>query len=121
MGATTDAKKTGTLHMSVPSKTFLLGEYSILNGGRALLINNEPRFSCSLVPTEDSKGAQGFSQLGAAARLLQDIDLSGYSLHFQDPHEGQGGFGASGAQYIFAYAVKLFLAQGLQAVENLRY
>lgn len=55
-----------------PSKTFLLGEYAVLDGGPALLIATEPNFT--------------------------------YENHtFSDPYQGQGGFGASGAKFIFQH------------------
>lgn len=33
-----------TIALSAPSKTFLVGEYAVLRGGPALLLNTSPRF-----------------------------------------------------------------------------
>jgi len=64
--------------LSVPSKTFLIGEYVALEGGPALLLNTTPRFGLEV--QKDNKV-------------------------FRDPHRSRGGFGASGAEaLLLAYA-----------------
>ena len=42
-------KKPVKLCISFPGKTFLIGEYAVMKGGSALLVNTSPRFkfSCS--------------------------------------------------------------------------
>lgn len=57
--------------ISAPSKTFLLGEYAVLNGDAGIVLCTEPRFEWS-----EDKG-------------------------FVDPHKGLGGLGASSAKFAF--------------------
>lgn len=58
------------MKLRCPSKTFLVGEYAVLNGGPCLLLATEPYFTWE-------------------------------NQTFLDPHRGLGGFGASGAKFVF--------------------
>jgi len=68
-----------------PSKTFLLGEYAVLNGGPAILLATEPYFEWE-------------------------------NNHFKDPYQGKGGFGASGAKFVF----KMFQENCFDALSALK-
>lgn len=60
------------MKISCPSKTFLVGEYAVLDGGPAILLATPPYF------------------------MLED------DLTFVDPYHGAGGFGASGAKFVLS-------------------
>ena len=60
------------MKLSIPSKTFLVGEYNVLFGGSAVLIATEPSFAIE-------------------------------NNHINDPYNGNGGFGLSGAKFIASY------------------
>ncbi len=82
--------------LSVPSKTFLMGEYLAVFGEPSLLVTTQPRF-CLRVFEGESNSV--FHPESPAGRLLQKkpTDLS---LGFVDPYDGAGGMGASSAQFI---------------------
>lgn len=84
--------------ISVPSKTFLMGEYGVLAGGPALVLNTEPRFELhhSAVPTQD------FHSSSPAGKLLTETGTK-KNFKFFDPHQGAGGVGASSAQFLALY------------------
>ncbi len=98
-----------TLTFTAPSKTFLVGEYAVLGAAPALIINTTPRFA--LVAT---KGPTSFGDLhpdSAAGRWVKQRAplLEGWNLEFQDPHNRQGGFGASSSQFIFVHCLTTYL------------
>lgn len=88
------------MHLSLPSKTFLLGEYAVLEGGHALLLGHQPNFEASLVP---GPPAHSFHAESPAGRWLKAHPAQG-TLTFRDPHRGAGGFGGSGAEFVAAFA-----------------
>lgn len=95
---------------TLPSKTFLLGEYLVLTGGPALLLNTAPYFQCDVRQTDVFTESKLFSSIhpsSPAGRFLQQhINFfKNFAINFYDPHQGKGGFGASSAQFA---AVALF-------------
>jgi len=102
------ALRTMPLHnikkIRVPSKTFLTGEYAVLNGFNALIMTHEPFFKCSL-SGENINDLKSISfHMGSPAGKLE-IELSGLQCkwNFEDPHGGAGGFGGSTAEFISVY------------------
>ena len=116
------------VEISCPSKTFIIGEYAVLNEASAILLNTKPRFSCLI-----KQGVKD-SILSSREDLLQDssgkifsnIDIfqnkyikewiKKYSigsqkclLEWSDPHNGRGGFGFSTAQFNILYAYSCYL------------
>jgi hypothetical protein len=114
----------GSLVLSLPSKTFLLGEYLALLGGPTVVATFGPRFE--LRREAFSGEAKKVDEIGAileknrfhpqspVGRLLswaaQNYGLErvtsiveGWS--FFDPHHGAGGFGASTAQFGLIYGL----------------
>lgn len=91
------------LILSTPSKTFLCGEYAVLNKGPALILNTEPRFQLSLIESALSPLALNISEQSPAGKLFKKYldKFIGKRVNFTDPHHGKGGFGASSAQFIF--------------------
>lgn len=104
------------IRLSAPSKTFLIGEYAVLVGGPALVVNTAPRFSFLATRLQSTASPGSILEAGIAAAspagqwLGQNAaQLSQWTLQFVDPHEGRGGFGASSAQFVFAHAFTTFL------------
>lgn len=100
------------IEISVPSKTFLFGEYLVLNGGPALFLNSTPRFKL-IIEQKDSREVEclNFGQNPAAERFIQTNPyLFDYlTLNFIDPYKGLGGFGASSALYLLVAIFKRYL------------
>lgn len=91
---------------AIPSKTFLLGEYVALNGGPALVYASAPLFELTLIPSNET-AALPFHPESPAGRYYRSIQaqLPHCQMTFTDPHNGQGGLGASSAQFIALYTV----------------
>jgi mevalonate kinase len=93
-------------NLTVPSKTFLLGEYLVLKGGPAILLATPPPFYLNVFPVSSQSGSgSNIHPDSPAGRWLQKWKqfYSDYSFHFIDPHAGLGGFGASSAQFVMLY------------------
>ncbi|MES2962279.1 MAG: hypothetical protein V4760_00210, partial [Bdellovibrionota bacterium] len=95
---------------SVPAKTFLVGEYVALDGGPSIILNTEPRFELVLQPANlGGAGSSGALFVGSspAGRYLAKYPdaFEGEDAEFVDPFKGQGGLGASSAQFALACAV----------------
>ncbi len=88
--------------LSVPSKTFLLGEYLILGGGPALLVATAPRFSLKV--SDSPENQKSFHPESPAGLLLQKYPERNLKFEFIDPHQSSGGLGASSAQFALVQA-----------------
>jgi len=99
-----------TISLSLPSKTFLVGEYLVLKSGNAFVLNTEPRFSAEL-KTHGNGRIFGIHSSSPAGRFWQDNQkwFAQTDLTFKDQHEGLGGFGASSAQFASIYFLKKIL------------
>ena len=90
---------------SVPGKTFLIGEYLALHGGPSILLSTAPRFVLRAgLKGRPAKTAMPFAPKSPAGRLLAKANMSAARFDISDPHLGQGGMGASSAQFILSYA-----------------
>jgi hypothetical protein len=83
--------------LKVPSKTFLLGEYAILETGCALLIGHKPHFAFQF-----SAGSSHPFAKGSPAQVWLTKNPPKFSISYSDPHKGIGGFGGSGAELLAA-------------------
>ena len=94
----------------VPSKTFFWGEYLALVGGPAFIGLTQP---CFQVNTEKKLHPHCI-----AARFWQS--MTGYACDWglEDPYHGQGGLGASTAEFLLAYQ-KIYGA--VKSLEHLRH
>ncbi|MCC7403721.1 MAG: hypothetical protein IT288_04915 [Bdellovibrionales bacterium] len=96
------------VRLSAPGKTFLIGEYAVLNGGEAWLCATGPRFELEI---EVGRGGscEGIHPSSPAGRWMrQQSSLFQTScLRFVDPHSGKGGLGASSAQFLMVCAWSL--------------
>lgn len=92
------------VQISLPGKTFLLGEYSVLTGGAALLAATGPRF-CLEIDMKGAGSCEGIhphSPAGKWVRFHSSL-FQRAQMKFFDPHTGKGGLGASSAQFIGVY------------------
>lgn len=97
--------------LSVPSKTFLLGEYAVLQGGPALVLTTAPRFTLFAKQLVDEGQLNGIHPESPAGKLVQLYPKLGkYRFDFIDNHRGKGGFGASTAQFLMITALRHYLA-----------
>ena len=98
------------VEISCPAKTFVLGEYGVLDNGPAILFNTAPRFKCHI-----SKGVKkssiDFSKKSPASQWVKKnpVEFSDVSLEWTDPFNGNGGLGFSAAQFNILYAYSCFL------------
>lgn len=101
------------IRLSAPSKTFLLGEYLVLKGGRAMVLCTKPRFT--LVANKGRGHVEGIHPSSPAGRFIDSHPevFAPWDVSFTDPHEGLGGFGASSAQFLFAYALSELASEEL--------
>ncbi len=101
------------IQLSVPSKTFIVGEYLALLGGKALLASTEPRFVLKVSSDREGscEGIHSWSPGGKLLRSRSDL-FSHWRIEFYDPWHGAGGFGASSAQFVLVYALKSLLEGG---------
>jgi hypothetical protein len=102
--------------LSVPGKTFLVGEYLALVGGPSLLLSTGPRFSLTVEADERADLHPGpFHSLSPAGKYLtrHQRDLSRFDFKFSDPHLGRGGLGASSAQWVLLHAFRRGLHEAL--------
>lgn len=98
-----------TLELTVPSKTFLLGEYVALKGGPVIILTSESRFTLVVNPSgEHTMKVAGIHPASPAGKLLQRYPecYRDFDLTFIDPYQGLGGFGASSAQFILLFSLK---------------
>ncbi len=104
------------LRLSCPSKTFLLGEYLVLNDGVALLMNTQPRFEL-LLDQKGSGNIDGFSPESPAGQWIRQNNLvfKNVDVQFLDPHLERGGFGASSAQYLLSHIATQILKNPAKA------
>lgn len=86
------------------------------------MVTHEPRFRLKVAALEEkpSHSLPPFHKESPAGRLFEKhrSHLKQFSFQFQDPHLGQGGFGASGAQFLMLFAaIKQIEGQGLLVSE----
>lgn len=92
------------MRLSVPGKTFIAGEYLILQEGKALIAATSPRFEMEAHPGQS--GIEGFHPESPAALLLARYPekKQSWKFIFKDPYK-MGGFGASTAQFLAVASV----------------
>ena len=83
------------MKLVIPGKTFLVGEYAVLVGGKALGVATQPYFETDF----DQKDYASVHNSSAAGLLLQsmghELELNAVSSSY-----GHGGFGQSTAEYV---------------------
>lgn len=94
--------------ISVPSKTFLLGEYAVLNQGPGITIATLPRFELSLLKQPKKGRVEGIAAESPGGKYMKAYPnvFNNYVVEFRDYHQGKGGFGASSAQFLMLTAFR---------------
>ena len=89
-----------------PGKTFVLGEYAVLEGATALLLATSPQFKSTVASKKSDEATHDFHEKSPAARWVNQFPevFEGKRIHFEDPYQSIGGLGASGAQFLAAYS-----------------
>lgn len=92
------------MRLTVPSKTFLTGEYAVLAGGSAIILATEPRFEAVISTPGEGRleNIHRNSPAGLWARWNKET-FHNIDFKFTDPHEGRGGFGASSAEFLLTW------------------
>ena len=103
---------------SAPSKTFLLGEYVALDGGPSIILSTAPRFRLRITdkkPVSKGVAKPPFAPQSPAGRFLAKLGPKTAGFEFTDPHHGQGGLGASSAQFalVYSWAKRLESSDGI--------
>lgn len=96
----------GCIEISCPAKTFVLGEYGVLDGGPAILINSAPRFVCRISKNSESPSPFDFPEKSPVGQWFKENQsiFQNISLEWFDPYKGKGGLGFSSAQFNILYA-----------------
>jgi mevalonate kinase len=98
------------MKIQLPGKTFILGEYAVLQGGAALIACTEPCFTFTATPVEKSSSIKTepenhpFHPDSPAGKLIQDYPepFQSYRFTWKSPYL-QGGFGGSTAEFLACY------------------
>lgn len=102
--------------LSVPAKTFILGEYLVLRGGMAILLTSYPSFVLNVSAGKDAPSflSEPINYESPAGNFInRHLNFyKNFSLEFFDPYKGIGGLGASSAQFALVYALKMHLKNG---------
>ena len=101
------------IEISCPAKTFILGEYAVLDGGPALIMNTAPRFICRLQksPGPHSSSLPDNSPAGQWA-LKNKQDFQSTQMDWFSAYGQKGGLGFSSAQFNILYAYSFILREG---------
>ena len=96
--------------LSYPSKTFLVGEYAVLHGAPAVLVNTFPQFKFHIDDQDHSQSCPFHEDSPAYFFMEKNKEFFvNISISVQDPYQGLGGFGLSSAEFNCVY--DLFLKQ----------
>lgn len=112
------------IQLSVPGKTFVVGEYLALKGGPSVLVCTEPRFVLNLFPKKSKADSPAvFHEQSPAGKFIKDHSkfFAHWDMEFHDPYGGIGGFGASTAQFALAYMAELIMREGELNSEDLKW
>ena len=87
-----------------------MGEYAVLEGAPAVLVNTKPRFCFKIRKGKNLNGH--FHPDSPAGQWLEQHPQIKYSITSYDPHSSQGGFGFSSAQFCLVYFLSKMLDEG---------
>lgn len=87
------------MKLVIPGKTFLVGEYAVLVGGKALGVATEPYFEADF----KQKHFTAVHEKSAAGLFLKFIGQHDLQIHSVVSQYGVGGFGQSTAEFISAW------------------
>ena len=103
------------IEISCPAKTFVIGEYAVLDEGPAIVFNTSPRFVCRI--QKSSKKSSLFDSMSKNSPSGQWIkknpkDFQSVQLEWIDNYHKKSGLGFSSAQFNILYAYTFILRQG---------
>ena len=102
--------------ISFPSKTFLIGEYAVMEGAPALLVNTQPRFQFDIqYPVQ--KSFHPFHKDSPAGLFIEENKKVFSSVSIQHSQSYGQGFGLSGAEFNCVYLLETLLGGG--SLENI--
>ncbi|NUM89333.1 MAG: hypothetical protein HUU37_09030 [Bdellovibrionales bacterium] len=82
----------------IPAKTFLLGEYAVLDGGKALVALTQPSF---VLEAGGEECPLPFHPASPAGKLFQVMPgQKRQNIRWENPWTDRGGFGASSAEFV---------------------
>ncbi|MGQ3892003.1 hypothetical protein [Legionella sp. CNM-4043-24] len=90
----------------IPAKTFLLGEYAAVAGAGAIVLTTAPCFELSLTSGDYPSAIHPESPAGRWWSRCRHPQ----GLLWRDPYAGQGGLGASSAQFLGAWLADCYLS-----------
>ena len=101
------------IEISCPAKTFIIGEYAVLDGGPAIILNTSPRFICRIQKTS-STGKINLAENSPAGQWIKKNpqDFHSVQLEWIKNHKNKGGLGFSSAQFNILYAYSFILREG---------
>ncbi|MDE0150885.1 MAG: hypothetical protein OXK80_00090 [Bdellovibrionales bacterium] len=105
--------------ISFPSKTFLIGEYAVMEGAPALLVNTRPRFQFDIqYPVK--KSFHPFHKDSPAGLLIEENKKVFSSVSIQYSQNYKSGFGLSGAEFNCVYLLSaLFKGVSVEDIDCL--
>jgi mevalonate kinase len=106
------------MKIQIPGKTFLLGEYAVLQGGSAIIACTQPYFE--LIVIENKKGKYSFHPESPAGKFINDHSeiFDSLSLTWTSPYS-EGGFGGSTAEFLAFFRLYHLLTHQTFTQENL--
>ena len=102
------------IEISCPAKTFIIGEYAVLDGGPAIVLNTSPRFACRI--KKNSKPLSiNLPEKSPAGQWVKKNPQDFHSVQMEWINKYpplQGGLGFSSAQFNIVYAYSFILREG---------
>ena len=102
------------IEISCPAKTFLIGEYAVLDGGPAIVLNTKPRFICQIKKTNKPNPINIPSE-SPAGQWIKRNPHDFHCVQMEWIHESKlikNGMGFSSAQFNIVYAYSYILREG---------
>ena len=102
------------IEISCPAKTFILGEYAVLDGGPAIVLNTAPRFICRIQKNKSHHQKINLPVNSPAGQWIRKNpnDFQTVKIQWCDSYKNKGGLGFSSAQFNILYAYSFILRDG---------
>ena len=102
------------IEISCPAKTFLIGEYAVLDGGPAIILNTKPRFICQIKKNHKTSLID-IPKQSPAGQWIKKNPHDFHCVQIEWTHEShllKNGLGFSSAQFNIVYAYSFILREG---------
>ena len=101
------------IEISCSAKTFIIGEYAVLDGGSAIVLNTAPRFVCRLQKSSKNSSLDLAENSPAGQWIRKNPnDFQGVQMDWSHSYRSRGGLGFSSAQFNILYAYSFILREG---------